>query len=42
MLADVICYWKMTSFIMALNGVTPFLGLKDVTTRGPDGPEALT
>ena len=30
MLADVICYWKMTSF-MALNGVTSFLRLKDVT-----------
>ena len=30
MLADVICYWKMTSF-MALDGVTWFLRLKDVT-----------
>ena len=30
MLADVICYWKMTSF-MALDGVTLFLRLKDVT-----------
>ena len=30
MLADVICYWKMTSF-MALDGVTSFLRLKDVT-----------
>ena len=30
MLADVICYWKMTSF-MALDGVTSFLSLKDVT-----------
>ena len=30
MLPDVICYWKMTSF-MALDGVTLFLRLKDVT-----------
>ena len=30
MLADVICYWKMTSF-MALDGVTSFQRLKDVT-----------
>ena len=30
MLADDICYWKMTSF-MALAGVTSFLHLKDVT-----------
>ena len=30
MLADVICYCKMTSF-MALDGVTPFLHLKYVT-----------
>ena len=30
MLADVICYWKMMSF-MALDGVTSFLRLKDVT-----------
>ena len=30
MLADVICYWKMTSF-MTLDGVTSFLRLKDVT-----------
>ena len=30
MIADVICYWKMTSF-MALDGVTSFLRLKDVT-----------
>ena len=30
MLADVICYWKMTSF-MALDGVTSFLRLKDDT-----------
>ena len=30
MLADVICYWKMTSF-MVLDGVTSFLRLKDVT-----------
>ena len=30
MLADVICYWKMTSF-MALDGVASFLRLKDVT-----------
>ena len=30
MLADVICYLKMTSFI-ALDGVTPFLLFKDVT-----------
>ena len=30
MLADVICYWKMTSF-MALDGVTLFLSLKDIT-----------
>ena len=30
MLVDVICQWKMTSF-MALDGVTSFLRLKDVT-----------
>ena len=30
MLADVICYWKMMSF-MALDGVISFLRLKDVT-----------
>ena len=30
MIADVIFYWKMTSF-MALDGVTSFLRLKDVT-----------
>ena len=30
MLADVICYWKMTSF-MTLDGVTSFLRMKDVT-----------
>ena len=30
MLADVICYWKMTSF-MTLDGVTPVLRLRDVT-----------
>ena len=30
MLADVICYWKMTSFMM-LDGVTSFLRLKNVT-----------
>ena len=30
MIADVICYWKMTSF-MALDGVTLFLRLKNVT-----------
>ena len=30
MLADVICYWNMTSF-MTLDGVTSFLRLKDVT-----------
>ena len=29
-LADVICYWKMTSS-MALDGVTSFLRLNDVT-----------
>ena len=29
-IADVICYWKMTSF-MVLDGVTSFLLLKDVT-----------
>ena len=29
-IADVICYWIMTSF-MALDGVTSFLRLKDVT-----------
>ena len=32
MLTDVICYWKMTSFI-ALDGVTPFVRLKDVTNE---------
>ena len=30
MLADVICYWKMTSFV-ALDGETSILRLKDVT-----------
>ena len=30
MIADVICYWKMTSFV-ALDGVTSLLRLKDVT-----------
>ena len=30
MLAVIICYWKMTSF-MALDGVMSFLPLKDVT-----------
>ena len=30
MLADVICYWKMASF-MTLDGVTSFLRLRDVT-----------
>ena len=30
MLSDVICCWKMTSF-MALDGVTSFLRLTDVT-----------
>ena len=30
MLADVICYWKMTSF-MTLDSVTSFLCWKDVT-----------
>ena len=30
MLTDIICYWKMTSFIV-LDGVTSFLRLKDVT-----------
>ena len=30
MLADVICYWKMTSF-MTLDGVASYLSLKDVT-----------
>ena len=30
MTADVICYWKMTSF-MALDGVTSCFVLKDVT-----------
>ena len=30
MIADVICYWKVTSF-MALDGVTSLLRLKDVT-----------
>ena len=35
MLADVICDWKMTSFI-ALDLVTSFLRLKDVTNTGPD------
>ena len=29
MLADVICYWKMTSF-MVLEGVTSYLRLKEV------------
>ena len=30
MISDVICYWKMTSF-MTLDDVTSFLRLKDVT-----------
>ena len=30
MLADIICYWKMMSF-MALDSETSFLHLKDVT-----------
>ena len=30
MIADVICYWENTS-LMALDGVTSFLRLKDVT-----------
>ena len=30
MLADIICYWKMTSF-MTLDDVKSFLCLKDVT-----------
>ena len=30
MLADVICNWKMTSFVV-LDGVTSFLRLKNVT-----------
>ena len=30
MIADVKCYWEMTSF-MALDGVTSFLRLNDVT-----------
>ena len=30
MIADVICYWKMTS-CMALDGITLFFCLKDVT-----------
>ena len=30
MIADVICYWKKTSFI-ALDGVTSFSRLKNVT-----------
>ena len=52
MLADVICDWKMMSF-MALDGVTSFLRLKDVTntctsadpeggTGGPDPPWKIT
>ena len=32
MLVDVICYWKMTSFIV-LDGVTSFLRWKTVNTR---------
>ena len=30
MIADVICYWKMTTY-MALDGAASFLRLKDVT-----------
>ena len=30
MIADVVCYWKITSF-MALDGVASFLRFKDVT-----------
>ena len=30
MIADVICYWKMTS-CMGLDGITSFFRLKDVT-----------
>ena len=33
MITDVICYWKMTPF-MALDGITSFLLLKDVTNIG--------
>ena len=36
MLADVICYWKMTSF-MALDGATLFLRLKEVTNTCSGG-----
>ena len=32
MIADVICYWKMTSFV-TLDVVTSFLRLKDVINR---------
>ena len=40
MLADDICYWKMTSF-MALDGVTPFLCLKDATNTCKLMPHTL-
>ena len=30
MIADVICYWEISSFV-ALDGVTSYLRLKDVT-----------
>ena len=35
MIADVICYWKLTSFT-ALDCVTSFLRLKDVTNTCND------
>ena len=41
MLADVIYYWKMTSFIV-LDGVTLFLRLKDATNAGKHMRRSLT
>ena len=41
MLAEVICYWKMTSF-MALDGATSFLRLKDVTNTCKGMRRSLT
>ena len=41
MLADIICCWKMTSF-MALDGVKSSLGLKDVTNSSKQMQHSLS
>ena len=41
MVADVICYWKMTSF-MALDCVTSFLRLKDLKIHVNECDAVLT